>query len=87
MEIFKIPRQPSAIREHGPPAAAGGPEFKAHGDAPLADVTYSLSTIWCPGTRRRAMTDRALPMGFLVFTAFASGLVWLLALANHLPVR
>ena len=33
------------------------------------------------------MTDRTLPMGFLVFTAFASGLVWLMAMMHLLPVR
>jgi hypothetical protein len=33
------------------------------------------------------MTDRALPMGFLVFTAFASGLAWVVAMVQHLPVR
>jgi hypothetical protein len=33
------------------------------------------------------MTDRALPMGFVVVTAFASGLVWLVAMMTHLPMR
>jgi hypothetical protein len=33
------------------------------------------------------MTDRACPMGFIVFTAFASGLLWVYALLAHLPVR
>jgi hypothetical protein len=33
------------------------------------------------------MTDRALPMGFLIATAFASGLVWLCSMLAHLPVR
>ena len=33
------------------------------------------------------MTDRALPTGFLIATAFASGLVWLCSMVAHLPVR
>jgi hypothetical protein len=33
------------------------------------------------------MSDRTLPMGFLVITAFASGLVWLMAMVHYLPVR
>ncbi len=33
------------------------------------------------------MTDRTLPMGFLVVTAFASGLVWLVVVMSNLPLR
>jgi hypothetical protein len=30
------------------------------------------------------MTDRAIPLGFLVTAIFASGLVWLFAVVGHL---
>lgn len=33
------------------------------------------------------MKDHTLPTGFLVFAAFASGLVWLMAIMHHVPVR
>jgi hypothetical protein len=33
------------------------------------------------------MTDRPYPLAFLVAAAFASGLVWLCALATSFPVR
>jgi hypothetical protein len=33
------------------------------------------------------MTDRACPLGFITAAAFASGLVWLCALAASLPLR
>ena len=33
------------------------------------------------------MTDRTLPMGFVVATAFASGLAWLMTMMSHLPLR
>jgi hypothetical protein len=33
------------------------------------------------------MTDRACPMAFVVATAFASGLVWVVALMAQLPLR
>ena len=32
------------------------------------------------------MTDRASPVGYIVFAAFASAFAWLYALANHLPM-
>jgi hypothetical protein len=31
------------------------------------------------------MADHAYPMGFIIVAAFASALVWLSALAAHLP--
>jgi hypothetical protein len=31
------------------------------------------------------MTDRACPLGFLVATAFASGLIWVFAMMGLLP--
>ncbi len=33
------------------------------------------------------MTDRALPMAFIVTAAFASGLLWLQAMLAGLPLR
>jgi len=33
------------------------------------------------------MTDRALPMAFILFTSFASALVWMCAMVKHLPIR
>ena len=33
------------------------------------------------------MTDRALPMAFILFASFASALVWLCAMVNNLPAR
>ena len=33
------------------------------------------------------MIDRACPMAFVVFATFASVLVWVLALMQHLPNR
>jgi hypothetical protein len=33
------------------------------------------------------MTDRACPLGFVVFATFASVLLWVYALVAHLPVR
>jgi hypothetical protein len=33
------------------------------------------------------MSDRILPIGFVVVAAFASGLVWLMAMMQHVPVR
>jgi hypothetical protein len=32
------------------------------------------------------MTDRASPMGYIVFATFASAFVWLYAMMNHLPM-
>ena len=33
------------------------------------------------------MTDRALPMAFLLFASFASALVWMCAMVQHLTIR
>jgi hypothetical protein len=33
------------------------------------------------------MTDRASPMGFILFTIFTSVLLWVYALIQHLPIR
>jgi hypothetical protein len=33
------------------------------------------------------MIDRACPMAFILFAMFASVLVWVLAILNHLPIR
>jgi hypothetical protein len=33
------------------------------------------------------MTDRACPMAFILFASFASGLVWVFAIMQHLPIR
>jgi hypothetical protein len=33
------------------------------------------------------MTDRACPLGFVVFATFASVLLWVYALVTHLPLR
>jgi hypothetical protein len=33
------------------------------------------------------MTDRASPMGYVVFAACCSLFVWLYAIMSHLPVR
>jgi hypothetical protein len=33
------------------------------------------------------MTDRACPLSFIVFATFASVLVWVFALMQHLPAQ
>ena len=33
------------------------------------------------------MSDRAYPMGFLVVTIFASGMLWVFAMLSALPIR
>jgi hypothetical protein len=33
------------------------------------------------------VTDRAFPFAFVMFAAFASVLVWVFALMQHLPIR
>jgi hypothetical protein len=33
------------------------------------------------------MTDRVCPMAFIMFASFASVLIWVFALVQHLPVR
>lgn len=37
--------------------------------------------------RSLPMTDRALPMAFLLFASFTGVLVWMIALLNQLPIR
>ena len=33
------------------------------------------------------MTDRFCPLGFIMFAAFASVLIWVFTLLRHLPIR
>ena len=33
------------------------------------------------------MTDRACPMGFILFAAFSSVLIWVFALMQQMPIR